>query len=227
MSQCHSPKTIRLIGDYILSLFVSKRVNASVSCDKLETYVSKLNSSCFPVCLFSLKACSLHEYVVLLQLMEAGTSGANGPCAAASVRGRGVGSATPQLPDTEARRVKGAARPQRTAQMDCVPRVRPSSASPSSMLSSPCHYHLHICIQYTMTSHHLHVKISIKINHSVDWHRCLVHGKVTAHLLCAAGDMTYCMSYWICHRLGSADIWLDWWLTFVMKHRNVCTCIRF
>lgn len=60
-----------------------------------------------------------------LQSTEAGTSGANGRCAAASARGSGVGSATRRRPDTEARRATGAARPPRTAQMDCVPRVRP------------------------------------------------------------------------------------------------------
>lgn len=63
----------------------------------------------------------------MLQSTEAGTSGANGPYAAASVRGSGVGNATPRHPDTEARRAKGTARPLRTAQMDYVPRVRPFS----------------------------------------------------------------------------------------------------
>lgn len=54
-------------------------------------------------------------------------SGVSGPCAAASARDSGVGNATPQYPDTEARCVKETARPLRTAQMDYVPRVRPLS----------------------------------------------------------------------------------------------------
>ncbi|MEQ2175265.1 hypothetical protein GOODEAATRI_016366 [Goodea atripinnis] len=61
--------------------------------------------------------------VIIFQLMEAGMSGANGRSAAASVNGSGVGNATPRHPDTEARRVKGTARPLRTAQMECAPRI--------------------------------------------------------------------------------------------------------
>lgn len=84
-----------------------------------------------------------HLYVLMLQSMEAGTSGANGPYAAVSARGSGVGNATPQHPDTEARCAKGTVRPLRTAQMDCVPRVRPFS--PAGHYHHHHHHHSHYC----------------------------------------------------------------------------------
>lgn len=70
---------------------------------------------------------SVHLCSRVLQSMAAGTSGASGPCAAASARGSAVEGATLQHPDTEARRAKGTARPPRTARTDSVPRVRPLS----------------------------------------------------------------------------------------------------
>lgn len=70
---------------------------------------------------------SLCPQLPMMQLTEAGTSGANGPCAAASVRGSGVGDATRRRRDTAARCARGTARPPRTAQTDCALRVRPFS----------------------------------------------------------------------------------------------------
>lgn len=72
-------------------------------------------------------------------------NGASGRCAAASVRGNGAGSATPQHPGTEARCVKGTARTLRTAQMGCARKVRPFSLPGITiiivMVFFPHHYH--------------------------------------------------------------------------------------
>lgn len=64
---------------------------------------------------------------MVLQLTEAGTNGVNGQSATTSVRGSGLGNATLLRPDTEAKCVRETVRPRRTAQMDCVPKVRPFS----------------------------------------------------------------------------------------------------
>lgn len=99
-------------------------------------------------------------------------NGASGQCAAVSVRGSELGNATPQYPDTEAKCAKGTVRSLRTAQMDCVPRVRLFS-----LLSSSLFYFFPniIIIIYTLT-------ITWQVITSVleeDWHRFPVHDNVT------------------------------------------------
>lgn len=74
------------------------------------------------LCLWSFTCAA---FLLAVQLMEAGTSGVNGHCAIVCVEGTALGSAALQHPDIEAKCVKGTARPLRTAQMGCVPRVSP------------------------------------------------------------------------------------------------------
>lgn len=119
--------------------------------------------------------------------MEAGTSGANGPSAAASVRGSGVGNATHPCRDTEARCATETARTRRTAQMDCVSRVRPFTLpplAPSSLSESSCHYHHHIYAHCLTASYHEHVGIGGVCR------RCPAHDNVTAlPPVCCSPDM--------------------------------------
>lgn len=139
--------------------------------------------------------------------MEAGMSGASGQCAAVSVRGSELGNATPQYPDTEAKCAKGTVRPLRTAQMDCVPRVRPFSLLSSSFFNFfPQHYHYHIYTYYNMASHRKHAwrgGVNWKRSHSVDWHRFPVHDNVTtlSSVHCSL-DLS-----WVSQSLLSNNIW--------------------
>lgn len=142
-------------------------------------------------------------YILMLQLTGAGTSGANGLYAAASARGSEAGNATPQHPGTEARRVKGTVRPLRTAQMDCVPRVRPLSPLGTTIIIIIVFILLSLSSPYTLTvtwqiirgmstggvCWRKKIKIMLWIDTDA---QCMVMSAL--FLLCAA-HLTYCMSY--------------------------------
>ena len=149
------------------------------------------------------KLCAV--YILVLQLMEAGTSGANGRCAAASVRGSGAGSAILQHPDTEARCVKGTARPLRTAQMDCVPRVRPFSLL--GLIIIIIIYTLTVIWQNIASLFEQEVCVGKEITLWTDTDsQCMV---MAAPFILYTTQTTYCRSCWVCQQFFwmMLDVW--------------------
>lgn len=141
--------------------------------------------------------------IPMWQLMEAGMSGANGQCAAASVRSRGVENATPRYPDIEAKCAKGTVRPLRTAQMDSAPRVRPFSLlfiiiiilifSPNIIIII---YTLTVTWQVITSMLEQEAGTSWKRNHTVDSHRFPENDNVsTLSFVYCSLDILFAMSH--------------------------------
>lgn len=144
--------------------------------------------------------------------MELGMSGANGPCAAASVRDSGAANATPRHPDTGARCVRETVRPLRTAQMDCVPRVRLFPVL-GIIIITRIIIVIIILIIHTLTLTWLIITSMFELEVCTGWHRCTVHDNLSVlSPVCRSLDILCVIFVTVCRCwLLVTDAWCLQW----------------